>query len=148
MRAAPTVAEHKVMLRRKSGERVGLQVVVFRRHVVLPQGNAVDVHYPPANLDALARQADDAFDERLVRVARIAENHNVAPLYSPELVHELVDEDAFLVGQLGGHAVAFHLDGLIDESNDAQRQRGGNQQIAHPNDGKKGKEESFSQTAP
>ena len=84
------------------------------------------------DVDAVARQADDSFDEALMRVPRVAENHNVSTIDGLKPVHQLVDDDAFLVFKAGLHAAALHLHRLIDKQNNEECNQYGKEQVAHP----------------
>ena len=78
--------------------------------------------------------ADHALDVRFRGVERKPEDHHVAALDAAEaeVVGELVDEDAFLIGQRRHHAGAFHFDRLVDEDNQDDRDQDREGQVAHP----------------
>ena len=50
-----------------------------------------------------------------------------------EAINELVDENAFLVGEQRRHAGAFDFDRLIKKDDDHQRQTDSDQEVARPN---------------
>jgi len=52
-----------------------------------------------------------------------------------EAIGKLVDEDPFLVGEGRHHAGALHLDRLIDEDYEDNREKNGQRQIAQPESG-------------
>ena len=65
---------------------------------------------------------------RIAVIARIA----ALDAAQAEARGELVDEDALLVGQRGHHAGSFHLDWLVDEHNQNDRDHHRKHQVAHP----------------
>src|SRR6266496_1135896 len=119
------VAQNEIAVVRDSDFARRALVSKLRRNVGLRQLLAIHHHRPAHDLDAVARHAYDALDVILAAVARIAEDHHIAPLDGPQAVCIFVDEDALLVGQAWHHAGPLHLYRLVeeddDEDGDAQR---------------------------
>ena len=73
-----------------------------------------------------------ALDIALGRIERIPEHDHVAARDRLQLVHELVDEDSFLVGESGHHARALNLHRLVQEDDDECRNGQRDENVAHP----------------
>jgi hypothetical protein len=97
---------------------VGRHEAVVERHVI-----AVDPAADDADLIPFFR--DDALDERLLRLQRIVEHHDVADLRIADPVGELVDDEAILILQRRRHAHALDAGHLEAERDDQRRVDGG-----------------------
>src|SRR5579863_1636778 len=111
--AIAMIAHDKIISRGNPHRWIARAIEVVPRNIRLLQFFSFHVHVTGANLNRLAGQADDAFDERFRVVYRIPENDHVPALDGLEAVDELVDEDALLIAKERGHAGAFHFDRLI-----------------------------------
>ena len=99
------VTENKKFSRRHANRPERLAVAELGGDVGLEQSPAIDEDLAVDHLDRLARQADDPLDIRFGGVQRVPENHHVAAMDVLNPVDELVDEDSFLVGELGPRLV-------------------------------------------
>ena len=106
---------------------LGRHEVVVDRHVV-----AVDAAVDDPDLVAFLR--DDPLDERLVRVERVVEHHDVADLRLADAVGELVDDQAILIGERRRHALAFDAGDLEAERDDQRGVDRGRGQRLQPGD--------------
>jgi hypothetical protein len=123
---ADTVIAHDEIIAPSNFDRAKIaHVGVLGRHVRLGNRVTVDIHDAPANLYSLTGQTNDALDKRFRAIQGIPEHNDIAANNGLEPVHELVNEDALLIGKKRRHARAFDFDGLIQENNDDKRQTDG-----------------------
>jgi len=133
VRADAMIAHHKITSAGNFDRAIVADVGVLWRDVRLGDGLAIDVDNAAANFDALAGEANDAFDERLGAIQGIPEHDDVAANDGLETIHKLVDEDALLIGKERGHAGALDFNRLIEEHDDDQGEPDSNKQVASPN---------------
>ena len=99
---------------------------ILRRHEVVGHRHVVHEHAPVLDLDRVAFFGNHALDERLVRIGRVVEHHDVAAARRTEPIGELVHDQAVLIGQRRGHALAFdprHLKSERDDERGVDRRR-------------------------
>ncbi len=77
---------------------------------------------------------DDALDERLVRILRVEQHHDVADLRVVQPVGELVDDQPVLILERRDHALALDARDLEAERDDERRVDGGRHQRLEPGD--------------
>jgi len=126
------VAHHEVAVLGYDGLRHGAIVAVLLRDVMLAHWLAVKPDLAVIDAQTIAGKGDNTLDIALLRVAGIVEDDHVSTLDGGEVIDEFVDEEAIAVLKTRQHAGAFYADGLIEEGDDQDGGRGGNQQIAHP----------------
>ena len=115
------VAHHEVVA---FGDDLGAPVVVAAelvRHVAVLERHLVSVHAAVDDADLIARFGDDALDERLLRVDRIVEHHDIADPRIREPVRQLVDDEPVLVLERRRHALALDARNLEAERDDERR---------------------------
>jgi hypothetical protein len=105
---------------------------VFRGHEVVAHRHVVHVDTTVDDAHGVAFFGDDALDERLVRVERVVEHHDVAALRRGEAIAELVDDQPILIGQRRRHALAFDARDLEAERDDQRRVHGGRRERPDP----------------
>src|SRR3989344_2243136 len=85
-------------------------------------GNHIALYF-----NRLARQSGDALDEKLFRLKREAENHDIAPLRRLKTVTDLVNDEIVPAVKSRHHGSAGDHKGLCDEKthrkNDKSRQK-------------------------
>src|SRR6266850_813989 len=128
----PVIAQHVVVTWLDVYRRIGSMVHVLGQYVVLIERLVIDVNNAAADFDDVARHANYALDVGLRRIKWIPENDDVLSLNLFDPVNELVDEDTFLVDQLGQHAGPFDFDGLVQKNNDHDRRADGEKDVAGP----------------
>lgn len=126
------VAHHEVAVFRDYRLRHGAGVAISLGHVELAQRVVVEPDLAMDDPDPVAGQPDDPLDVAFRRVARVAEDDDVAALNRLYVIDEFVDKEPVAVFQAGQHAGAFHPDRLIEKGDDQHRGDGGNKQIAEP----------------
>src|SRR5215467_3047549 len=125
IRLIPVIAHVEVIMRLDERIRVGPreasviggQVWLFNRLIVYVELTLIVDSY------GLARQANNALDERLGRIIRKPEDYNVVALDRVKIIDELVYEYPLIVLESRKHRSTFDFDGLHDEDDD---QDGGN----------------------
>src|SRR5580658_22865 len=131
-RHRPMVAQDEEVMLRHCSFRVGTGIGIGRGNVVLAQGLIVHVYLAPVDAYTVASDSDYALDVALRRITRITEDHNIPWFNRFQPVHELIDEDPFLIFERRHHAHSLNLHGLVEEDNHEGRDRQRNDQIAHP----------------
>jgi len=126
------VAHHEVAVGGDHDFSHGAVVAVFRRHVGLAEGFAIDNDATVVNAEAVAGDGDDALDIALFGIARIVEDHDVAVLDGGEVVDKFVDKEAIAVFKAREHAGAFNTHGLVEKRNDKDGSEGRDEQVAEP----------------
>src|ERR1035441_6199838 len=126
------IAQHEETLRRNYHlvERPGIRVIAG--HIVFVERLAVYIHLTVINADVIPGNSDDALDVALRRVARIAEDHDVATVNRLPAIDELVDENPLLIFESRHHARALNLYGLVEKDDDERRNGERHQQITRP----------------
>ena len=99
--------------------------VVGHRHVIDETRSVDDAH-------VFAFFGDHPLDERLVRVDRVVEHHDVAAPRRAQAVGQLVHDQAVLVGKRGRHALTFDAGDLEAEGHDERGVDGGRRQRLEP----------------
>src|SRR5712691_1243744 len=130
----PVIAHHEVVALGHDG---GTEVVVapeLGRDEPIVHRHVVHVHTPVDDAHGVAFLGDDALDERLVRVERVVEHHDVAAARRAHPVHELVDDQPVLVFERRRHAQALDACHLEAEGDDQRRVDGGGEQRLEPRD--------------
>src|SRR5260370_39476999 len=92
------------------------QIRVLRWDIRLRKPTSVDINQTLSDLDGLARQANNALDERLRIVEWITENYYIAATDRFKMVDKPVYDDRFMIGEQRSHAVAFNFQRLINKS--------------------------------
>src|SRR5580698_6646243 len=126
------IAEDEKTIRRNHNFVIRAGIYVVAGNVVFIKRLSVHVNLAAFDADSVPGNSNDALDVTLRRVARIAEDNDVAALNGLPAIDELVDEDAFLVFEAGHHAGAFNLHRLVEKNDDESRDRKRDQQIARP----------------
>jgi hypothetical protein len=112
----------------------GGNVAIFVGDIVFDEGFVIDVDSAGDDFDAVAGEADDAFDVAFGGVAGEPEDDGIAAadLVKAESIAELVDKNTFLVNEGGHHGGAFDLDRLIEEEDDKEGDNDGEKQVSCP----------------
>src|SRR5581483_711543 len=109
------IAKHKISVVGNNDFRKRPRILIVRWYIRLRQFLTIHIDVPVRDADAIARYADDALYKALARVARVAENDNIAAFNALKAVNQLVDEDPLLVFQSRLHAAAFNFYWLIQK---------------------------------
>src|SRR5262249_29577913 len=118
---ASVVAKNKIAVQRHLDLRIRPGIQILLRNVGFLNETPIQVNVAVKYADTVPRQSNYTLDEALARIARIAEHNNIAALDVLQAVCQFVDENALLVLQARLHTAAFHLDRLVDEEDDEQR---------------------------
>jgi hypothetical protein len=76
------------------------------------------------DLNGLARQADNALNERLRGVKGMTEDHNIAAMKRLEMVDKLVYNNRFMIGEQRSHTIALNFHRLINLTDKEEADRG------------------------
>jgi len=76
----------------------------------------IDIDQTLPDLNGLARQADNALNERLPGVKRITEDHNIAALNRLEMVDKPVYNNRVIIGKQRSHTSALNFHRLINKN--------------------------------
>ena len=125
------VAEDEVLVAlerdRTRGRGIGLIKVRLLQDFAVRILVVIDLDLTAGDLDRLSRQADDALDEELRRIVRIAEDHDVAAARIAEAITDLVDDQIFMIIEARLHRCALHIERLdeevADRDDDGERDR-------------------------
>ena len=98
------------------------------------QRDVVDVDVAVDDADGVAFFGDDPLDERLVRIERVVEHHDVAAARLADPVDQLVDDQPILILQRRRHALALDARDLKTERHDEHRVDGRRDQRLDPGD--------------
>jgi ferritin len=128
----PVVAHHEVVAFLHHLRAPVVVPAVLGRHVVVLERDVLHVHSPVHDLYLLALFRDHPLDERLVRVDRVVEHHDVASARVAQSIDELVDDQPVLVFERGRHALAFDTRHLEAERHDERRVNGSGRQRLEP----------------
>src|SRR5262245_54303350 len=101
VRLVSVVTEDIVMPGLDVNRWVGTPIHEFRQDVVLVKRLVIDVNKAAADFDDVTGHTDHAFDVRLRGIERIPKNHDVFAMNFLDSINELIDEDPFLVDELG-----------------------------------------------
>ena len=126
------VAHHEVAFLGYDDLRHRAAVAILLRDVTLAQRLAIEPDLAVIDTQSVAGESDDALDIAFFRIAGIVEDDDIAALDGLEAIDEFVDEEAVAILKARQHAGAFYADGLVEEGDDQDGGRSGNQQIAHP----------------
>src|SRR5256885_419708 len=85
------------------------------------------------NAESVAGNGDDTFDVTFRRIARVAEDDNIPAFNRFQPIHELVDEDSFLIFERRHHADAFDFYRLVEKNDDECRDGKRDEEVAQPN---------------
>ena len=100
--------------------------------VVLAQQLLIQEYLAVLDLDRIAGHGDHALDEVAARVARIAEDDDLATLRLPHAIDELVDDEALARLQGRPHGRAVHDVKLHDELTDDEGEHDGDDDRHEP----------------
>ena len=112
--------------------RVIVVVQVLRPQIRFLQAPAIDEYDASFDLHGFAGNPDDPLDERLGRILRVPEDHDIAAFDIRETIGKLADENPFLISQAGGHAGPLHLDRLDHEYDDEDGGDCGDEDVSSP----------------
>ena len=104
------VAQHEVIARRHRDLASLIPcagIAELACDIILHQWRSVDIDLAVRDADAVAGQTDDALDVRFGGIGGIPEHHRIAAvdIAQIQLVGELIDEDALVVGKPGSMLV-------------------------------------------
>lgn len=109
------IPEYEVLLRRNDGFGKRFMVPKLGFEIRLLDLASVYKHDAIEDLDQIAGNGNHAFDERLVRVSGVPEDHDVTSVDILEAVNKSIYEYPLLIHETRLHAGAFNFDGLDNE---------------------------------
>ena len=117
----PVIAHHEVVALRHHLWPPVVVAAVLARDEGIVHRHVVAEHAAVDNADLIAFFRDHTLDERLLRVERVVQHHDVADVRLADAIRQLVHNQAVLIGQGGRHAQTLYPGDLEAEGHDERR---------------------------